>query len=100
MLVFYFLKKTCCTGASFLKNNIYIYVKIKLYKNLKKGQKLMNKILQAKIGFGTYKILDQAKMTNALAHAIKNKYSFIDTAKLYNTEELIGNALKELKKEP
>lgn len=60
----------------------------------------MNKILSAKIGFGTYKILDQEKLTNDVAHAIKNKYSFIDTAKLYGTEALIGNALKELKKEP
>lgn len=57
----------------------------------------MNKILTSKMGFGTYKILDQKKLTNAIACAIKNNYCFIDTAKLYGTEELIGNALNKLK---
>lgn len=59
----------------------------------------MNDILKAKIGFGTYKILDQSKMDKAIEYAIKNNYSFIDTAKLYGTEELIANAIKKIENE-
>lgn len=59
----------------------------------------MNDILKAKIGFGTYKILDQDKMNNAIKWAINSGYDFIDTAKLYGTEELIANALKKYKSE-
>lgn len=57
------------------------------------------KITDAKIGFGTYKILDQKKMDNAIKWAIESGYDFIDTAKLYGTEELIANALAKFKKE-
>ncbi|WP_051420951.1 aldo/keto reductase family protein [[Mycoplasma] imitans] len=59
----------------------------------------MSDIKKAKIGFGTYKILNQNEMNNAIKWAIKAKYDFIDTAKLYQTEELIAVALKKLKKE-
>lgn len=52
-------------------------------------------ILKAKIGFGTYKILDQNKMNDAIKWAIESGYDFIDTAKLYNTEELVANAIKK-----
>lgn len=54
-------------------------------------------ITNAKIGFGTYKILDQDKMTLAIKTAIDSGYDFIDTAKLYETEVLIANAIKEYK---
>lgn len=60
----------------------------------------MSNILSAKIGFGTYKILDQAKMDKAIEWAIKSNYSFIDTAKLYGTEELVANAISKIKNEP
>ncbi|MEG0978321.1 MAG: aldo/keto reductase [Bacilli bacterium] len=56
-------------------------------------------ITDAKIGFGTYKILDQQKMNDAIKWAIDSGYDFIDTAKLYRTEELIANALKKYKDE-
>lgn len=56
-------------------------------------------IKKAKIGFGTYKILDQESMNRAIKCAIDSGYDFIDTAKLYETEKLIANALKEYKKE-
>lgn len=56
-------------------------------------------IKKAKIGFGTYKILDQEKMNVAIKCAIESGYDFIDTAKLYNTEILIANALKKYKEE-
>lgn len=59
----------------------------------------MNNILKAKIGFGTYKILDQNDMDNAIKWAIESGYDFIDTAKLYNTEPLVGNSLEKLKME-
>lgn len=59
----------------------------------------MSNILKAKIGFGTYKILDQEKMNNAIKHAIECEYGFIDTAKLYSTEPLVGEALRKLKSE-
>lgn len=56
-------------------------------------------IKNAKIGFGTYKILDQQKMDKAIKCAIDSGYDFIDTAKLYGTETLIANALEKYKKE-
>lgn len=56
-------------------------------------------ILEAKLGFGTYKINDQEKMNNAIKWAIESGYDFIDTAKLYETEELIANALAKYKNE-
>lgn len=59
----------------------------------------MNKILKAKIGFGTYKLTKQNQLSKALEYAIKNDYCFIDTAKLYLTEELIGNAIESFKNE-
>lgn len=46
-------------------------------------------IRNSKIGFGTYKILNQEKMNNAIKWAIESGYDFIDTAKLYHTEELM-----------
>ena len=57
----------------------------------------MKNILEAKIGFGTYKILDQNKMNDAIKWASLAGYDFIDTAKLYQTEELIANAIKKIK---
>lgn len=54
-------------------------------------------IRNSKIGFGTYKILNQEKMNNAIKWAIESGYDFIDTAKLYHTEELIGVALSKYK---
>lgn len=56
-------------------------------------------ILNSKIGFGTYKILDQNDMDNAIKWAIEAGYGFIDTAKLYGTEPLVGNTLEKMKKE-
>lgn len=56
-------------------------------------------ISNSKIGFGTYKILDQGKMNNAIKWAIESGYDFIDTAKLYKTEELIGIALAKYRLE-
>lgn len=57
-------------------------------------------LLKAKIGFGTYKICDQNDMDQALKNVLKNNYGFIDTAKLYNNESLIGKALEKLQKTP
>lgn len=56
-------------------------------------------ILKAKIGFGTYKILDQTDMDRAIKWAIEAGYDFIDTAKLYQTETLLGRTLAKLKQE-
>lgn len=59
---------------------------------------MKNDILKARIGFGTYKILDQDEMNGAIEHAILAGYDFIDTAKLYKTEVLIANALDVFRK--
>lgn len=53
-------------------------------------------ITKTKIGFGTYKILDNKQMLDAIICASKNKYDFIDTAFVYENEELVGNAIKYL----
>lgn len=59
----------------------------------------MKNILESRIGFGTYKILNQDKMNDAIKWASMAGYDFIDTAKLYRTEELIGNAINKIRKE-
>lgn len=56
-------------------------------------------ITKCKIGFGTYKILDQNEMNNAIIAACKNKYDFIDTAFIYANEAMVGKALKIARKE-
>jgi diketogulonate reductase-like aldo/keto reductase len=46
------------------------------------------------VGFGTYKITDQESMSKAIESAFENGYEYIDTAKLYNNEAILGKELK------
>ena len=46
------------------------------------------------IGFGTYLLKGETGL-NAMKHAIKVGYRHIDTAHLYDNEELVGQAVKE-----
>ena len=44
-------------------------------------------------GLGTYKLTDQAAMTQAVQGAYDSGYRLIDTAQLYENEAVLGNAL-------
>lgn len=46
------------------------------------------------LGFGTYKIVEQAEMTIAVDQALKVGFRSFDTAQLYNNEQALGTALK------
>ena len=48
------------------------------------------------IGFGTYKLAD---VEEHVTFALNNGYRLVDTAKLYNNEEQVGNALEKVLKE-
>ncbi|QLL70680.1 aldo/keto reductase [Lactobacillus sp. 3B(2020)] len=47
-------------------------------------------------GLGTYKLTDQAAMTQAIQAAYETGYRLIDTAQLYENETVLGNAIKSL----
>lgn len=46
------------------------------------------------LGLGTYKITEQAQMTQAVSWALDAGYRLFDTAQMYGNEALLGNALK------
>lgn len=46
------------------------------------------------IGFGTYKITEERDMDTAIEAALEAGYSYFDTAKFYNNEDLLGRYLK------
>lgn len=46
------------------------------------------------LGFGTYKITDRNDMANAIEAFFENSYEYLDTAKIYNNEKMIGEELK------
>lgn len=50
------------------------------------------------LGLGTYKITDREDMARTIEAAFKNGYEYIDTAKIYNNEEMIGAELKNSNK--
>ncbi|MFW2135736.1 aldo/keto reductase [Chryseobacterium sp. TY4] len=47
------------------------------------------------IGFGTWQIPDGDDVKNAVLFALENGYTHIDTAKIYENEKGIGDAIKE-----
>ena len=47
------------------------------------------------LGFGTYKIEDDAAALNSVREAIKAGYRHIDTASFYKNEENVGNGIRE-----
>ncbi|MCF0217803.1 MAG: aldo/keto reductase [Malacoplasma sp.] len=57
------------------------------------------KIIKKRIAYGTYKIKDQSVLKQCLKQVQICGYDFIDTAAYYENEDLIGNAINELKNE-
>ncbi|MBP2014732.1 diketogulonate reductase-like aldo/keto reductase [Anaerococcus degeneri] len=47
------------------------------------------------IGFGTYKITEEADMELAIGKAVEEGYRYFDTAKYYQNEKILGKYLKE-----
>lgn len=56
---------------------------------------LNNGLAIPKIGFGTWQIPDGEDVKNAVAFALKNNYKHVDTAKIYDNETGVGEAIKE-----
>ena len=57
--------------------------------------KLNNKIKVPALGFGTYKITEEADMELAIEEAVENGYRYFDTAKYYENEKILGKYLKQ-----
>ncbi|WP_296111753.1 aldo/keto reductase [uncultured Anaerococcus sp.] len=57
--------------------------------------KLNNKIKVPALGFGTYKITEEADMELAIGEAVENGYRYFDTAKYYENEKILGKYLKQ-----
>lgn len=56
---------------------------------------LNNEIKVPAIGFGTYKITEEADMETAIDAAVENGYRYFDTAKYYENEKILGKYLKQ-----
>lgn len=56
---------------------------------------LNNGIKVPALGFGTYKITEEAEMEAAIGAAYENGYRYFDTAKYYENEKILGKYLKE-----
>lgn len=50
------------------------------------------------LGLGTYKITDRDDMAKTIEAFFENSYQYLDTAKIYNNEEMIGAELKNSNK--
>lgn len=46
------------------------------------------------LGLGTYKITNREDIAKTIEAALENGYEYIDTAKLYENEDMIGAELK------
>ena len=47
------------------------------------------------LGFGTYMLVDGTKMYESIICALKSGYKMLDTAKWYNNEHIVGDALRD-----
>ena len=56
---------------------------------------LNNKIKVPAVGFGTYKITEEADMEAAIGAAFEEGYRYFDTAKFYENEKILGKYLKQ-----
>ena len=54
-----------------------------------------NKIKVPAVGFGTYKITEEADMEAAIGAAFEEGYRYFDTAKFYENEKILGKYLKQ-----
>ena len=64
-------------------------------KDSEKKLTLSNGVEIPVLGFGTYKIEDDATALNSVRKAIKAGYRHIDTASFYKNEENVGNGINE-----
>ena len=55
---------------------------------------LNNGVTISEIGFGTWQIPEGDEAKNAVLFALENGYTHIDTAKIYENEKSVGNAMK------
>jgi len=62
---------------------------------MEKYIKLANGVKMPSFGLGTFKVENSTESKNAIIHALKNGYKLIDTAQLYNNENLVGQAIKD-----
>lgn len=60
-----------------------------------KSFELNNEIKVPAIGFGTYKITEEADMEAAIGAAFEEGYRYFDTAKFYENEKILGKYLKQ-----
>lgn len=56
---------------------------------------LSNGVRMPLMGFGTYKIVDEAEVERSVLAALEAGYRSIDTASMYDNEEAVGRALRE-----
>lgn len=56
--------------------------------------RLANGVRMPLLGFGTYKIVDDAEVERSVCAALEAGYRSIDTASMYENEEAIGRALR------
>lgn len=56
---------------------------------------LNNEIKVPAVGFGTYKITEEADMEAAIGAAFEEGYRYFDTAKFYENEKILGKYLKQ-----
>ena len=57
--------------------------------------KLNNDVLMPKVGFGTWQTRPGKETYDAVSNALKAGYRFIDTAKAYQNEKSVGEALRD-----
>lgn len=57
--------------------------------------KLNNDVLMPKVGFGTWQTRPGKETYDAVSNALKTGYRFIDTAKAYQNEKSVGEALRD-----
>ena len=62
--------------------------------NIENSIILNNGISMPNIGFGVFRMTDQAECEEAVVQAIQAGYRLIDTAAAYENEEAVGRAIK------
>ncbi len=63
--------------------------------NLQSTTILANGVKMPWLGLGVYKVEDGQEVVDSVKYAIKAGYKSIDTAKIYENEEGVGQAIKE-----
>ena len=56
---------------------------------------LNNGVKMPIVGFGTYKVTERSECETSIIEAVKAGYRMIDTAQLYDNEEIVGSGIKK-----